>query len=141
MDIHSHNPVDDAHLTQALSELMTHLRKTQYGVAMGHFEEALGGSADAFVDTLARHLLYEESVLFPSLRRLDSGIAQDIRSLQAEHARLRELSLDLARSIQKRDTWRAYDIARTFLAELFDHIEREAKVTHRPAHPQVASGA
>jgi hemerythrin-like domain-containing protein len=142
MGIHTENPVNDAHLTQALAEVMGHLRKRQYGVVLGHFEDALRGSADAFVDSLARHLIHEEHVLFPALRRLDPETAKDVGVLQKEHAHLRELAAEMARSVKAGDAPKAYDVARTFLAELYGHIGREASVADRlppaetPSPPQ-----
>jgi iron-sulfur cluster repair protein YtfE (RIC family) len=131
VDIHLQNPVEDAELTRALADVMGHLRKRQYGDVMEHLGGALRGSGDAFIDTLARHLLYEERVLFPSLRTIDSQTAEDVKSLQAEHGRLRELATELARTIKAEDFQQGYDVARTFLAELYDHIGHEARVTDR----------
>jgi hemerythrin-like domain-containing protein len=131
MAIHGDNPIDDARLTQALADVMGHLRKRQYGLVLGHFEDALRGSADAFIDTLARHLLYEEQVLFPELRKLDAETAKEVGGLQKEHAQLRELAGEMARSIKAGDTPKAYGVARSFLAELYGHIGREASVADR----------
>jgi hemerythrin-like domain-containing protein len=142
MGIHTENPVDDAHLTQALADVMGHLRKRHYGSVLSHFEDALRGSADAFIDALARHLLYEDQVLFPALRRLDPETAKDVGVLQKEHAHLRELAIEMARAIKAGDRPNAYDVARTFLAELYGHIGREASVADRlppaeaPASPK-----
>lgn len=129
MELQLKNPVDDAELTRSLVDVMGHLRSRSYGAVAGLVPEALQGSGDAFIDTLARHLLYEEQVLFPELRRLDPGIAPRVRTLQAEHADLRRLATDLACAIKSGDQARAYDVARTFLADLYSHIEHEADVT------------
>jgi hemerythrin-like domain-containing protein len=129
VDVHLQNPVEDAELTRALADVMGHLRKRQYGDVVEHLSDALRGSGDAFIDTLARHLLYEEQVLFPSLRTIDSQTAEVVKSLQAEHGHLRELATELARTIKAEDFQRGYDVARTFLAELYDHIGHEARVT------------
>ena len=131
VDIHLQNPVEDAELTRALADVIGHLKKRQYGEVVELLGDALRGSGDAFVDTLARHLLYEEQVLFPVLRKHDAQTAEDVKSLQVEHACLRQLATELARAIQTNDLQGAYDIARTFLAELYDHIGHEAKVTDR----------
>jgi iron-sulfur cluster repair protein YtfE (RIC family) len=136
MDLQLKNPVDDAELTKSLADVMSHLRCRSYGAVAGLVPDALQGSGDAFIDMLARHLLYEEQVLFPELRRLDPGIAPRIRSLQAEHADLRRLATDLACAIKGGDMTRAYDVARTFLADLYSHIEHEADVTD-DAHKDV----
>ena len=90
-------PVDDAELTRALADVMGHLRSRAYAGVLGQLPMALRGSADGFIDTLARHLLYEEQVLFPPLMRIDPETAEAVRSLQAEHRRLRELATELAR--------------------------------------------
>lgn len=136
MDLHLHNPVEDAELTQALADVMSHLKKRQYGDVLGHLGVALQGSGDAFIDTLARHLLYEEQVLFPAIRNLNPETAEEVQALQAEHRRLRELATDLACAIKSDDLRRAYGVARVFLADLYRHIEHEAKVTDRaPAKP------
>jgi hemerythrin-like domain-containing protein len=121
--------VDDADLTRSLADLMGHLRTSQYGSVVSRLEETLRGSGDTFIDTLARHLLYEEQVLFPELRRRDAGTAGKVQQLQKEHAHLRELATELAREIKAVRLGKAYDAARTFLAELYGHIDREAAVT------------
>ena len=131
MELHLQNPVEDAELTRALADVMGHLRKRQYGDVVGHLGDALRGSGDTFIDTLARHLLYEEQVLFPALRRIDPDTARDVQALQAEHGRLRELATEMARAIKAEDLRRAYGVARTFLAELYSHIDHEAKVADK----------
>jgi hemerythrin-like domain-containing protein len=128
MDLQLHNPVEDAELTQALANVMGHLRNRQYGEVLGHWGDALKGSGDTFIDTLARHLLYEEQVLFPMLRRLDPGTTQEIQTLQIEHGSLRALATQMASAIKANDLQTAYGVARTFLAELYSHIDHEAKV-------------
>jgi hemerythrin-like domain-containing protein len=133
VELHLHNPVEDATLTRSLADVMGHLRSRQYGIVAGHLDAALQGSGDAFIDTLARHLLYEEEVLFPELRRLHPSAAGDLLTLQAEHGRLRELATELARAIKSAEMGWAYDVARTFLAELYRHIDHEAKVTDEAA--------
>jgi|SRR6185295_13767306 len=131
MELHLQNPVEDAELTRALADVMGHLRKHQYGDVVGHLRDALRGSGDSFIDTLARHLLYEEQVLFPTLRRLDPDTARDVQALQAEHGRLRELATQMAAAIQTEELPRAYGVARSFLAELYSHIDHEAGITDR----------
>lgn len=128
MDLQLSNPVEDAELTRALSDVMTHLRKRQYGDVLDHFEDALRGTGDAFVDILARHLLYEEQIMFPSLRRLDPNLSPDLLALQSEHGRLRELASELAVAMKADDLDQAYRVARTFLAELYTHIDHEARM-------------
>src|SRR5579859_1542118 len=129
MDLHLQNPVEDAELTRALADVIGHLRKHQYGEVVGYLRSALKGSGDAFIDTLARHLLYEEQVLFPSLRKVDPDTARHVQALQAEHGRLRVLATEMASAIKAEDLPRAYGVARSFLAELYSHIDHEAKVT------------
>ena len=131
MGVHLHNPVEDGQLTEALTEVMGRLRSRQYIQVVGHLGEALQGSGDAFIDTLARHLLYEEQMLFPMLRKHDAETAKEVECLQAEHRRLRELATELAVAIKSDLPGKAYEIARTFLAELYSHIQYEAKVTDR----------
>jgi len=127
------NPVEDAELTRRLTDVMAHLRKRQYGEVLGHFGDALQGSGDAFIDALARHLLYEESVLFPSLRRAHPAMVTEVQHLQSEHAQLRGLATELACAIKSGEMPRAYGVARQFLAELYDHIDHEGKVTDQAA--------
>ena len=129
MDFPMRNPVEDAELTRSLAEVMGHLRARQYGVIAGHLEDALQGSGDAFVDTLARHLLHEEQVLFPELRRRDPDKAEKVRGLQSEHAKLRVLATEMACAIKARNMPQAYGVARIFLAELYRHIDHESEVT------------
>lgn len=127
------NPVDDAELTRALADVMGHLKKRQYGEVLGHLGDALRGSGDAFIDTLARHLQYEEQVLFPALRNRDAQTASEVQSLLSEHAHLRKMATDLAYAIKAGEHPKAYEVAREFLADLYDHIGHEAKVTDREA--------
>jgi|SRR5579862_5550447 len=131
MELHLQNPVEDAELTRALADVLGHLRKHQYGDVVGHLRGALNGSGDTFMDTLARHLLYEEQVLFPTLRRMDSDTARDVQALQEEHGRLRNLATEMAAAIKREDLRRAYGVARSFLAELYSHIDHEAGITDR----------
>ena len=128
MELRLHNPVEDAELTQALADVMGHLRKRQYGEVLGHLGDALRGSGDTFIDTLARHLLYEEQVLFPRLRKADPETDREVQALQREHGSLRELATAMASAIKKNDLQTAYGVARTFLAELYSHVDHEAKV-------------
>ncbi len=139
MQLHQHNPVEDAQLMQALANVMSHLRKRQYGEVLGHLNDALKGSGDTFIDTLARHLLYEEQVLFPMLRRLDPGTAREVQALQIEHGGLRELATKMACAIKGDDLQTAYGVARTFLAELYSHIDHEAQVQDQALGDQAPS--
>jgi hemerythrin-like domain-containing protein len=127
------NPVEDAELTRRLADVMGHLRKRQYGDILENFGDALQGSGDAFIDALARHLLYEEQVLFPSLRSAGPGIAKEVQNLQSEHGQIRGLATELACAIKSGEISRAYEVARRFLAELYDHIDHEADVADRAA--------
>lgn len=139
MDIQLQNPVEDAELTRSLADVMGHLRNRQYDEVLGHLGDALKGSGDAFIDTLARHLLYEEQVLFPALRRIDQQTSEDVKCLKSEHARLRELATEMAVWIKAEDIPKAYGIARRFLAELYAHIDHETKVQdHARANPASA---
>jgi hemerythrin-like domain-containing protein len=131
MAVHVQNPVDDAELTRSLVDLMGHLRIPHYAAVVGDLEGALQGSGNAFIDTLARHLLFEEQVLFPEIRRQDPAMAEKVRSLQAEHAELRELATELARAIKSGNREEGYRVARSFLAELYSHIDHEAEVTEQ----------
>jgi hemerythrin-like domain-containing protein len=129
MVTHHHAPVQDAELTGALAEVIANLRQGSYSKVVGEFRDALLGSGDAFIDTLARHLLYEEEVLFPELSRQSPELADAVRCLLSEHVRLRELARELAAAITSEERDQAYGVARNFLAELYAHIEREEKVT------------
>jgi hemerythrin-like domain-containing protein len=131
METHLRNPVEDTELTRALADVMNHLRKHSYGDALGHLKDALQGTGDAFVDTLARHLLYEEQTLFPEIRRIHPEAGEELRTLQGEHGHLRQLATELAQAIKSGEVERAYDVARTFLAALYRHIDHEAEVTEK----------
>jgi len=131
MELQLKNPVEDAELTRALTNVMGHLRKRQYSGVVEHLGDALKGSGDTFIDTLARHLLYEEQVLFPMLKKIDPDTARDVQVLQAEHGHLRELATEMACAVKSEDLPRAYGVARRFLAELYRHIDHEAKVSDR----------
>ncbi len=128
MSLHVQNPVEDAELTRALAEVMGHLKRRQYGEVLGHLGDALRGSGDAFIDTLARHLLYEEQVLFPALQARDAQTAVEVKSLFSEHARLRQMATELACAIKAGEIPKAYGVAREFLAELYDHVGHEGRV-------------
>jgi hemerythrin-like domain-containing protein len=123
------NPIEDEKLARTVADLVVQLRRRPYGDVLGRVEEAFRGSAEAFVDSLAQHLRHEEDVLFPALRKRDPATAREVDDLQAEHAVLRRLATGLARAIATNENAKACGVARTFLAELYAHIDRESKLT------------
>ncbi len=115
----------DGVLTGALAEIIGTIRMGAYGGIADGVEQALRGAADEFVSKLAAHLRHEEEVLFPALRKSDPASAPEIAKLEEEHQVLRVYATELAHRIKARDTEGAYEVSRSFLAALFDHIERE----------------
>jgi hemerythrin-like domain-containing protein len=119
----------DGVLTAALAEIIAHLRLTSYGGIAAGLDPALRGAADEFVAKLASHLRHEEETLFPAIRRSVPGAGPEVDRLVEEHELIRVYATDLAHRIKARDTEGAIDLSRAFLAALFDHIERERKVS------------
>lgn len=116
----------DGVLTGALAEILAFLRCSgSYGGVAEGVEKALHGAADDFVGKLAGHLRHEEEVLFPAIRKSAPESAAEIARLEEEHQLLRVYATELAHRIKARDSEGAYEVARDFLAALFDHIERE----------------
>jgi hemerythrin-like domain-containing protein len=125
------NEISDAALTGELSGLIDSLRSPGYRHVASGIDQALDGFIDGFSDLLAKHLLYEEEVLFPGLREAAPDQAQDLLGLLVEHKDLRGRALDLARHVKSGNRARACRVGREFLATLFDHIHREEEVTRR----------
>ncbi|HXX95275.1 MAG TPA: hemerythrin domain-containing protein [Planctomycetota bacterium] len=118
----------DGVLTGALAEIMRHLKFRPYDGIADDVEGALQGAADAFVDKLARHLRHEEEVLFPAIRAAVPDASGPIERLEEEHRLLRVYATELAYRIKEKDQEGAYEVSRSFLAALFDHIDRERKI-------------
>lgn len=115
----------DGVLTGALAEIIGTIRRGAYGGIADGVEQALRGAADEFVAKLAAHLRHEEEVLFPALLKSDPGSAPEIAKLEEEHQLLRVYATELAHRIKAKDAEGAYEVSRSFLAALFDHIDRE----------------
>ena len=128
-------------LSDALAGILGHLRGHPYGRFFGRPEEALYGEADRFVRRLAEHLRYTEEALFPALREVEPGSACDIEGLEKDHRLLHLYARDLALQIRGGDKKRAYGVARSFLAVLLDHIQRETEGVDRFMHSLDVSDA
>lgn len=118
----------DGVLTGALAQIMGYLRFRPYDGIADDLETALQGAADEFVVKLARHLRHEEEVLFPAIRAAWADSAEEIGHLEEEHRLLRVYATELAYRIKEKDQEGAYEVSRSFLAALFDHIDRERKI-------------
>ena len=118
----------DGSLTAGLAQIIGYLRTRPYGDIVNGVEKALRGAADEFVAKLAAHLRHEEEVLFPALRKSVPEAGPEIAHLEEEHRLLQIYATDLAFRIHSKDVEGAYEVSRTFLAALFDHIDREMKV-------------
>lgn len=123
--------ISDSELTGELAGLIDRLRMPSYGRVASGIDKALEGSIDEFVDLLARHLLYEEDVLFPALREAAPDQAEDLAGLSCEHKDLRQKALGLAQKVKAGDRPGACAMGREFLAALFSHVQREDEVTGR----------
>jgi hemerythrin-like domain-containing protein len=119
----------DEALTSDLAGLIGFLRVKPYRAIAQQAEQAVRGSAEHFVATLAEHLLFEEERLFPALRRAAPGKAGAIDRLSEEHQLLRVYARELACRIAGGDDAGAYGVSRSFLVALLDHVERETKLT------------
>lgn len=113
----------DGRLTDALAALLGYLEAAPHPA----LAEALRTSADAFVDALAEHLRREEDVLFPALREASPAADEILRPLTDEHGSLRVFASELARRVAVDDREGAKEVARSFLAALAEHLEREEK--------------
>ena len=120
-------PPSDADLTDELVSLIDRLRRRGYGPLTAEFDLALEGTANGFMEHLARHLLSEERILFPALREADPAAAGVFDELQQEHAILRREAELLAIYVRSGKGEPALSKGRDFLATLFDHIHREAE--------------
>jgi hemerythrin-like domain-containing protein len=123
-------PYDDRDgvLTGALADLIARLRGAPYQGVIDEVQKACSGTADEFIGKLADHLRNEEDVLFPAILRADPGAAREVEALLGEHRRLRAYAVRLARRIRGRDAREAGQVARRFLAALYDHIDHERRV-------------
>jgi iron-sulfur cluster repair protein YtfE (RIC family) len=120
-------PPSDAELTDELVSLIDRLRRKGYGPITAEFDLALEGTANGFMEHLARHLLTEERILFPALRKADPAGAGVFDELQREHAHLRREAELLAEYVRSGKGKPALSKGRDFLATLFDHVHREAE--------------
>lgn len=125
------NEVSDDALTGELAGLIDSLRMSGYGQAVSGIPKALEGSADTFVDLLARHLLHEEQVLFPALREAAQDREEGLAALVEEHRDLRHRALELAELVSAGNRDGACAAGREFLATLFGHVHRETEATRR----------
>jgi hypothetical protein len=83
------------------------------------------GAADRFVGRLADHFRYTEGSLFPALRELRPGTAPAIEGIEEGHRLLQRSARDLAVEIKAGSDHGTYDVARSILATVLDHLGRE----------------
>lgn len=124
----------DEALCDSLMGIMSRLR----GYAPRGFEggdgELLSREADRFVGRVARHLRYAHRILFPAFRELESNSTPDLERLEEEHRLLRLAARDLGLQIRNLDKEQAYDVSRSLLAVLLDHLRRETEDIDRFVH-------
>ncbi len=119
------SPGDDETLVDALAGILGHLRACPSGDLRGGSKGALRGAAERFVGKLATHFQYADETVFPTLRRAEPGFAGDIEGLVSDHRLLHSYARDLATQLKAGDDGGAYAVARSFLAVLLDHVNRE----------------
>jgi iron-sulfur cluster repair protein YtfE (RIC family) len=134
-------PPSDAELTDELVSLIDRLRRKGYGPITAEFDLALEGTANGFMEHLARHLLTEERILFPALREADPAGAGVFDELQQEHAHLRREAELLAEYVRSGKGTPALSKGRDFLATLFDHVHREAEAIRLAANKMSSEAA
>ena len=122
---------DDGTLVDALVGILGHLRACPSHDLRGGPQGALRGAADRFVGKLANHFQYAEKTVFPTLREAVPGLAQDIDGLEKDHRLLHSYARDLATQLKAGDDGGAYAVARSFLAVLLDHMNRERAEVER----------
>lgn len=115
----------DGSLTESLAALIGYLRLGAYDGLRSALDEAITKGADRFIGLLADHLRHEEEILFPSLREASPAAEELLKPLQEQHASLRVFASEFAQRIAVDDRDGACDVARSFLAALLEHIERE----------------
>ncbi len=125
------NAISDSLLTGELAGLIDRLRMPGYGRIATRLDQAMEGSIEAFADLLAKHLLYEEQVLFPMLKESAPDRAGDIGDLVREHRDLRDRVRELAEHVKAGDRTGAWTVGREFLATLMGHVRREEEVARR----------
>ena len=113
-------------LIEVLAGLFGRLRGRPLGPFHRDPEEDLLREADGFVESLAGHVRDAEETVFPALRRLGSGPAEDIEELQEDHRFLTLHARHLATRIRIKDREGACERARSCLAVLLDHLRRES---------------
>jgi hypothetical protein len=116
---------EDGALSDALAGILGRLRGYPDGRSPGESEENLHREADGFVMKLAVHLRHAEEAVFPALQKVGWGSAGGIEELEKDHRLLGLYARDLAAEIREKNRERAYGVARSFLAVLLDHIQRE----------------
>lgn len=117
--------IQDEALGDALANLLGRLRGYPLARLPALCEGAHGDDADRFAEKLAEHLRYAEETLFPALQELEPGSACDIEGLKKDHRLLHLYAQDLALQIRGGDKEEAHRVARSFLAVLLGHIDRE----------------
>jgi hypothetical protein len=77
------------------------------------------------VERLADHLRHAEKTVFPILRTVGPGSLENLDELEADHRLLGLYARNLATRIKGEDREEATGVARTLLAVLLDHLDRE----------------
>jgi hemerythrin-like domain-containing protein len=123
---------DDQALLDELAGLIERLRSGSYAQVVQGVRDAPATGIDEFMDLLSRHLLYEENILFPSLREsAAAGAVRQLGGLEQEHGELRGFARDFVRRVREGDVDGACKLGRLFMAALLDHMDRESEITRK----------
>ena len=116
---------EDIALIDALAGILGRLRGYAFGRSFAGSEDAIHREADGFVERISGHLRYVEKTLFPASPKVRSESAVIVEEFKKDHRLLSLYARTLADHLRRRDNESAYDVGRSFLAALLDHIHRE----------------
>ena len=119
-----------AAMTESLTEIVVRLRDSGLGKLPGRTDPAVRSTAEAFVGHLAEHL-DEADALLPAVLDMAPATAAEIEVIRSDHRLLRGVAHDLFVGIVSGQPSKACDTARSFLAKLFAHADREKALMRR----------
>jgi hypothetical protein len=125
--------LNDAGVVDELVGLIDRLRLRGYGQIICGIDQALEGAVDGFKNLLAHHLVHEEEILIPALKKAAPTFAAVFDGLKQEHSYLRGEADLLADFIRSGNDGAALARGQFFLTTLYDHIQREAEAVRQSA--------
>jgi len=132
------NSLDDA-LTEDHVQLDGLFRQVR--TAVTHQDPAAESARSEFERRLARHMTWEEEILFPSLRAAQADYPEKkIESLVIDHARIREKLEELAEAIRSRDWTPAAQAVDDLWVLLEGHNRDEEKGVYTDADHRIPEG-